>query len=108
VETYAALSLELVSRIAALLHCRAVEMPYRAAGAPVFELRVPSRSLGVPVALLLWTGLARADVRIGDSSMVFKEIAQVELYPGVEVLFRRRDPPGYLFVSVDGRASMVV
>ena len=107
-EAFAALSPELVQRIAALLGCDAVELPYRAAGAPVFELRVHSRVLGVPVTLLLWTGLARADVRIGDSSMVFKQIARTELYPGVEVLFRRTDPPGYLFVSLDGRASMVV
>ena len=107
-DQYASLSTDVVGRIAALLHCAVREAPYRAGGAPVFELSVVSRTLGVPVALLLWTGLARADVRIGDSSMVFKQIAQIELYPGVEVLFRRFTPPGYLFLSVDGRASMVI
>lgn len=107
-EAYAALSPDVVQRIAALLRCEAAEMPYRAGGAPVFALRVHVRALGVPATLLLWTGLARADVRLGDSSMVFKQIAQIELYPGVEVLFRRVEPPGYLFLSVDGRASMVV
>lgn len=107
-ERHAALTLEVVQRIAALLHCEAATMPYRAGGAPVFALRIPSRALGVSVTLLLWTGLSRADVRLGDSSMVFRQIAEIELYPGVEVLFRRVDPPGYLFLSVDGRASMVV
>jgi len=107
VESHAALSSEVVTRIAALLGCAAHEAAYRAGGAPVYELAVPSRSLGVPVSLLLWTGLARADVHIGDSSLVFKQIAQIELYPGVEVLFRRFDPPGYLFLSVGGQASMV-
>jgi len=108
VEQYAALSLDVVQRIAGLLRCEAVAMPYRAGGAPVFALRVDSQALGVPVTLLLWTGLGRADVRMGDCSMVLKQIAQVELYPGVEVLFRRLEPPGYLFLSVAGRASMVV
>src|SRR5579885_2960053 len=107
-EQFPMLSAEVVRRIATLLGCRAIEAAYRAGGQPVYELRVPSRVLSVPVVLLLWTGLARADVRLGDSSMVFKQIARIELYPGVEVLFRRVDPPGYLFLSVDGRASMVV
>jgi len=108
VEQYPALTVAVAEQIAALLGCALHAASYRAGGAPVFELTVPSHSLGVPVSLLLWTGLGRADVRIGDSSMVFKQIAQVELYPGVEVLFRRFTPPGYLFVSVGGRASMVV
>ena len=35
------------------------------------------------------------------------DITSVELYPGVEVLFRRDDPPGMLFVSVQGRVALV-
>jgi CRP-like cAMP-binding protein len=31
----------------------------------------------------------------------------VELYPGVEVLFRRDDPSAFLFVSVKGRVALV-
>ena len=31
----------------------------------------------------------------------------MELYPGVEVLFRRENPPGMLFVSVAGRVALV-
>ncbi|HEY7294996.1 MAG TPA: hypothetical protein VH916_08125 [Dehalococcoidia bacterium] len=107
-EHHPTLTLEVVAGIAALLGCTPRQAPYRAAGAPVFELQIRSASLGVPVSLLLWTGLARADVRLGNSSMVFKQIDQIELYPGVEVLFRRFDPPGYLFLSTDGRASMVL
>ena len=107
-ETFTDLTPAIVERVALLLNSPLREARYRAGGAPVYELRVRSAVLGIDVTLLLWTGLNRADVRIGDSSMVFKRIDAVELYPGVEVLFRRHDPPGYLFVSVDGRASMVV
>jgi len=91
-----------------LLGTTAQEAAYRAGGEPVFELSLPSLALGAETRLLLWPGLQRADVRIGNSSMVFKRIDAVELYPGVEVLFRRIEPPGYLFIGVDGRASMVL
>jgi hypothetical protein len=102
------LDAEAARRIADLLGAPLSAAPYRAGGEPVFELKVRSRVLGVNVTLHLWTGLGRADIRIGDSSLVFKRIDAVELYPGVEVLFRRFEPPGYMFLSVDGRASLVI
>ena len=107
-ERFAALDGEVVDRIAALLGCEAREAAYRAGGAPVYELRLPARALGVELLLVLWPGLQRADVRAGGWSLVFKRIDAIELYPGVEVLFRRADPPGYLFVTPDGAASMCV
>lgn len=107
-DRYVELNGEVAVLIAALLGVPLRRAPYDVAGAPVFELTVRSAVLDRDVLLLLWPSLRRADVRIGDSSLVFKRIDAVELYPGVEVLFRRDEPPGYLFLSVDGRASMVL
>ena len=60
------------------------------------------------VGLIVWSGLPGADIRIGDCSRVFKGISSIELYRGIEVLFRRVHPGGHLFLSVSGRAEMVV
>lgn len=102
------LNAETVRRIAELLGVPVREARFRVGGEPVYELTVRSKALALDVTVLLWPSLRRVDVRIGDCSLVFKRIDAVELYPGVEALFRRDDPPGYLFVSRDGRASMVM
>jgi hypothetical protein len=107
-ERYTAFDTEVVGCIAKLLGCGAREAAYRAGGTPVYELRLPSRSLGVDVLVVLWPGLRRVDVRAGGWSLVFKRVDAIELYPGVEVIFRRADPAGYLFVTVDGAASMCI
>ena len=75
--------------------------------APVYQMTVPSAELGGPLLLTLWPSLARVDVRFGRSYWALRDITSVELYPGVEVLFRRDDPPGMLFVSVQGRVALV-
>jgi hypothetical protein len=97
-----------VGEVAALLGVPARPEPYAVRGAAVYRLEVPNASLGVVVTLLLWPSLGRVDVRIGDCSMVYKGVATVELITGVEAIFRRGDGDGYLFVSVGGRASIVV
>jgi hypothetical protein len=75
--------------------------------APVYQMTVPSTELGQPLLLTLWPSLSRVDVRAGKSYWALRGITSVELYPGVEVLFRRDDPPGMLFVSVLGRVALV-
>ena len=75
--------------------------------APVYQMTVPSAELGQPLLLTLWPSLSRVDVRLGKSYWALRDITSVELYPGVEVLFRRDDPPGMLFVSVKGRVALV-
>ena len=75
--------------------------------APVYQMTVPSAELGQPLLLTLWPSLSRVDVRLGKSYWALRGITSVELYPGVEVLFRRDDPPGMLFVSVQGRVALV-
>ncbi len=76
-------------------------------GAPVYELRLQSREHNGEVLLLIWPSLERADVRLGKSTWTLKDIDAVEMYPGVEVLFRRDEPAAILFVSVDGRVALV-
>lgn len=95
-----------VERIAALLGTPARLEPYTVRGAPVFRLSVRNPSLGAEMALILWPSLARAEVRLADSIIVLKDIDEVLLYPGVEVMFRRREPPAMLFVSVHGRFGL--
>ena len=75
--------------------------------APVYQMTVPSAEHGQPLLLTLWPSLCRVDVRLGKSYWALRGITSVELYPGVEVLFRRDDPPGMLFVSVKGRVALV-
>ncbi len=74
---------------------------------PVFQMRVRSQELGEPLLLTLWPSLGRVDVRLGRSYWALREITSVEIYPGVEVLFRRDDPSAFLFVSVKGRVALV-
>ena len=74
---------------------------------PVYQMTVPSHELGQPLLLTLWPSLGRVDVRLGKSYWALRGITSVELSPGVEVLFRREDPPAFLFVSVKGRVALV-
>src|SRR3970040_2036075 len=109
-----------VEAIAALLGAGAREAPFQvpklppgAQGqpatekAPVYQITLPSAEHGQPLLLTLWPSLARVDVRLDKSSGARQDIPSVDLYPGVEVLFRRADPPAMLFVSVQGRVAFV-
>ncbi|MGH2587794.1 MAG: hypothetical protein ACRDJE_22970 [Dehalococcoidia bacterium] len=98
---------ESVPAIAALLDVPARREPYAVRGAAVYRLDVPNVSLGMAVTVLLWPSIRRVDVRIGDCSIVYRAVATVELLPGVEVIFRRAEGEGYLFVSIGGRVSVV-
>jgi hypothetical protein len=96
-----------VAEISTLLDVAVVVEPYRVRDIAVYRLALLNASLGVEVAVILWPSIGRVDVRLGDCSMVYKGVTDVELIPGVEVIFRRRGDEGYLFVSVGGRASLV-
>lgn len=75
--------------------------------APVYQLTMHSGELGQPLLVTLWPSLGRVDVRLGRSYWALKGVTSVELYPGVEVLFRRDDPQAFLFISVQGRVALV-
>ncbi len=92
--------------IAALLGASHEDAPFRHAGAPVPRLTLRNAALGVPVRLDLWPALARVDVALGDCFFVFTGIEEVLPIPGVEVLFRRSSPRGFLFVTVAGAVSL--
>ncbi len=72
---------------------------------PVYQLMLPAEEPGQK--LLIWPSLARVDVRLGNSYWVLRNISSVEMYPGIEVLFRREEPSAFLFVSVRGRVALV-
>jgi len=75
--------------------------------APVYQMTLHSEELGQSLLLILWPSLSRVDIRLGDSSWTLTDVSDVELYPAVEVLFRRHQPPAFLFVSVRGRVALV-
>jgi hypothetical protein len=99
------LDAQAAAEIAALFGVPLKTASYAMRSEPVYRLLLP---FAPQIEMLLWPQLQRADVRVGACALVFKTISAIELYPGVEVLFRRQDPPGHLFVSVNGRVEMVV
>lgn len=108
---------ETPAEIARLLAADLTEAPFRVPdpeaegepgpGQPVYELRLRSREHDREALILLWPSLSRVDVRLGMSTWTLKAIDEVELYPGVEVLFRRHEPAAILFISVEGRVALV-
>jgi hypothetical protein len=81
--------------------------PYTPDGEPVYRLNLNGAADGV--SLVLWPSLNRVDVSItGNHGWVLRNVAAVDVVPGVEVIFRPADIPGYLFVSVNGWVNMVV
>ncbi len=96
-----------IHSISDFLGTEAREAPFDVRGAPVYQLKIPSQELGNDILLTIWPSQSRVDVRVGKSYWVLRDISDVELYPDVEVLFRRNDPPAFLFVSVQGRVAMV-
>ncbi len=99
------LDADAAAQIAALFGVPLTTAPYQMRGEPVYRLLLPFPQ---QIELLLWPQLQRVDVRTGVCALVFKSVSAIELYPNVEVLFRRQDPPGHLFVSVNGRVEMAV
>ena len=47
----------------------------------------------------------RADVHVGDTPIVFKRIEEVAIYPGLEVIFWRYGPRGFLLVARNGKVA---
>lgn len=73
----------------------------------VYRLTVPSTEHADQLTMLIWPALSRIDVHLRKSTWTLKGISEVQLYPGVEVLFRRDDPPAVMFVSVQGRVALI-
>lgn len=104
---YPSLTAEAVQSIARLFGTETVVEPYTPDGTPVYRLTLNGGADGVK--LILWPSLQRVDVSsVGDHAWVMKDIGEIEVIDGVEVVFRPRDFPGFLFVSVNGWVNMVV
>jgi hypothetical protein len=95
-----------VSHVAALLGVSPMVEPYRVRSAAVYRMTVHNAALGADLTIILWPSLARVDVRVGDSAIVFKGVDEVLLFPGVEVMFRRANPAASLFIGEGGRFGM--
>lgn len=81
--------------------------PYTPDGTPVYRLTLTGRADGV--RLIVWPSLSRVDVTsTGDHAWVLKNVGEVEIIPGVEVVFRPREGRGFLFVAVNGWINMVM
>lgn len=104
---YPALSAEAVHAIARLFNTETAVEPYTPDGTPVYRLTLNGAADGVK--LVLWPSLNRVDVSsVGAHAWVMKDIGEVEVIEGVEVVFRPREFQGFLFVSVNGWVNMVV
>lgn len=98
--------------IAQLLGATLEEAPFRlpedeSAQTTVYRIGMTSTEHDDAITLLVWPALSRIDVHLRKSTWTLKGISDVHFYPGVEVLFRRDDPPAVLFVSVHGRVALV-
>ena len=102
-----ALSDEAVQAVGSLFGVAPDVEPYSADGSPVYRLTLSGAADGVTI--ILWPSLTRVDITsVGNHGWVMKNVARVEVIPGVEVVFRPAAGDGYLFVSVNGWVNMVV
>ena len=99
------LSAETCRAIAEVLGAELETAPYTYRGRPVYEVCLDLPADVVSVRMVLWPELRRADVHVGDTPIVFKRIEKVALYPGLEVIFWRYGPRGFLLVARNGRVA---
>lgn len=98
---------EFVPAIATLLGCQVETLPYQVAGEAVYELRLEAEALAAPLRLVLWPALHRVDAYLGAGIFVLTEIDEVQILPGVEVIFwRRAAPVAFMLVTTKGRLAM--
>jgi hypothetical protein len=87
--------------------------PFSVDGNTVWECRIPTRWYpGAQLHILLWPSLARVDARVMPPSgrqtpiaITAKSVHHVEIYAGVEVMFRRYGG-SVLFITRHGHAAM--
>ena len=78
-----------VEMIAAYLDVEATVAPFRMPDSTVWQLTVPGTDGRPRVMVTLWPSIRRVDVIAGPATVVFSDVAVVELVPEVEVQFRR-------------------
>jgi hypothetical protein len=91
-----------VPEIAALLGVAAGRAPFQLAGGEVHQLTLHRPDAPPTVMLTLWPTIRRVDAIGQSATVVFTNVAMVELVEGVEVLFRRNSRE-HLIVTVAGK-----
>jgi len=76
--------------------------PFRLPGGTVFQLLVPGGDLRPAAMMTLWPSIRRVDAIGGGATVVFTEIATVDLVADLEVQFRRTSRE-YLIVARGGK-----
>jgi hypothetical protein len=105
--TFTRLNEEAVHAIGRLFRATAHLEPYSPDGSPVYRMTMGGAADGI--RLILWPSLNRVDVNsAGTHGWVLKDVGQVEVIEGVEVVFHPREGEGHLFVSVNGFVNMVM
>lgn len=105
--TFPELNHDAVEAIARLFGVDATVEPYSPDGTAVYRVTLVGKADGV--RLILWPSLRRVDVNSArDHAWVLKDVGEVQVVPGVEVIFRPRTVTGFLFVAVNGWVNMVI
>jgi hypothetical protein len=82
------------------------EAPYSIHGATVYEASLFNQPLGRHVQVVFWPSIRRIDAYVGDCQIIFKQITEVQILPGIEVIFRRPPTPGQLLITRAGRVAV--
>jgi hypothetical protein len=91
-----------VAEVARLLGVAATLAPFQLPGGEVHQMTIPRSEQPPAVLLTLWPTIKRVDVISASATVVFTNVATVDLVDGVEVLFRRNSRE-YLIVTVAGK-----
>jgi len=91
-----------VAEVAALLHAPATLAPFQLPGGEVHQLTMQQGDSPPLLLLTLWPTIKRVDVISTTATVVFTNVATVDLVEGVEVLFRRNSGE-YLIITVGGK-----
>lgn len=75
---------------------------FRLPNADVWQIDVPGPDAHIATTLTIWPSLCRVDARSPALTVVFTQVAAVDLVEGVEVLFRRANGD-YLIVAIGGK-----
>ena len=93
---------ESIDLIAETLGVAATLAPFQLPGAAVYQLLIPGTNDRPAALLTLWPSLRRVDAVAGPATVVFTDVATVDLVPDVEVQFRRGTQE-YLIVARGGK-----
>jgi hypothetical protein len=93
---------ECVELVAEVLGVEAQTAPFRLPNGAVYQILVPDKE-GKPATMLtIWPSIRRVDAISASSTVVFTDVAMVDLVEEIEVQFRRSNRD-YLIVARGGK-----